>query len=71
LEEVEGKKRAGEGEEVGGEERRGMRGGGRIRGEEMRREKEIRRSGEEEGERRDETKQCNKSRKDVLLFCSQ
>jgi hypothetical protein len=56
MEEVEGKKRAGEGEEDRGEEKRGMRGGGRIREEEMRREKEIRRSGEEEGERRCETK---------------
>ncbi len=44
-----------------------MRGGGRLRKEEMRREKEIRRL-EEEEEKRDETKQCKKSRGDPPLF---
>ncbi len=42
MEEVEGRRNEGEGEEDGEEERRGMSGGGRIREEEMRREKEIR-----------------------------
>ncbi len=35
----------------------------------MRREKGIRRSGEED-ERKDETKQCKKNRVDPPLFCS-
>jgi hypothetical protein len=47
-----------------------MKGGGRIRKKEMRKEKEIR-SLEKEEERRDETKQCKKSRVDPPLFCSQ
>jgi hypothetical protein len=47
-----------------------MKGGGGIRKEEMRKEKEIR-SLEKEEERRGETKQCKKSRVDPILFCSQ
>jgi hypothetical protein len=58
-------------EEDGGEERRKMKGGGRIRKEEMRKEKGIRSLEKEEEERRDETKQCKKSRVDPPLFCSQ
>ncbi len=40
------------------------------RGRKKRREKDIRRLGDEE-KRRDETKQCKKSRVDPPLFCSQ
>jgi hypothetical protein len=47
-----------------------MKGGGRTRKEEMRKEKEIR-SLEKEEVRRDETKQCKNSRVDPPLFCSQ
>ncbi len=47
-----------------------MREGGRIRQKEMRREKEIRGGGGEEA-RRDETKQCKKSRVDPPLFYNQ
>ncbi len=47
-----------------------MKGGGRIRKEEMRKEKGIR-SLEKEEEKRDETKQCKKSRVDPPRFCSQ